>query len=55
MQCNQYPAIPWREMAGMRDIIFHEYDQLNLDIIWDVIANKLPALARLFDSLLEKM
>nr|WP_249214046.1 HepT-like ribonuclease domain-containing protein [Synechocystis sp. PCC 7338] len=39
----------------MRDIIFHEYDQLNLDIIWDVIANKLPALARLFDSLLEKM
>jgi uncharacterized protein YutE (UPF0331/DUF86 family) len=47
MQCNQYSAIPWREMAGMRDIVVHEYDQLNLDIIWDIIANKLPELARL--------
>ncbi|WLT40123.1 DUF86 domain-containing protein [Synechocystis sp. B12] len=39
----------------MRDVIVHEYDQLDLDIIWDVIANKLPTLAPLFDSLLEKM
>ncbi|AGF50704.1 sll1505 [Synechocystis sp. PCC 6803] len=52
---SQHPAIPWREMAGMRDVIVHEYDQLDLDIIWDVIENKLPELAYLFDSLLENM
>ena len=52
---SQHPARPWREMAGMRDVIVHEYDQLDLEIVWDVIANKLPELASLFDSLLEKM
>ncbi|RFP54099.1 MAG: DUF86 domain-containing protein [Limnothrix sp. CACIAM 69d] len=41
---QENPEIPWREMAGMRDIIVHEYDQLDLDIIWDVIHNKLPSL-----------
>ncbi|HEY9645799.1 MAG TPA: HepT-like ribonuclease domain-containing protein, partial [Chroococcidiopsis sp.] len=24
---QQHPQIPWREMAGMRDVIVHEYDQ----------------------------
>lgn len=52
---NQYSAIPWREIAGMRNVIVHKYDQIDLDIIWDVIENKLPELAYLFDSLLEKM
>jgi uncharacterized protein with HEPN domain len=51
---SQHPVIPWREMAGIRDVIVHEYDQLDLDIIWDAIENKLPELIILFDSLLEK-
>ncbi|MBD2305251.1 DUF86 domain-containing protein [Chroococcidiopsis sp. FACHB-1243] len=33
---QQHPEIPWREMAGMRDVIVHEYDQLDFDIVWDV-------------------
>lgn len=41
---QENPGIPWREMAGMRDVIVHEYDQLDLDVIWDVIQNKLPNL-----------
>jgi uncharacterized protein with HEPN domain len=49
---QQHPEIPWREMAGMRDVIVHEYDQLDFEIIWDVIHNKLPALLPLLDPLL---
>jgi uncharacterized protein with HEPN domain len=49
---QQHPEIPWREMAGMRDVIVHEYDQLDFEIIWDVIHNKLPALLPLIDPLL---
>jgi uncharacterized protein with HEPN domain len=52
--CNQYPAISWREIAGMRNVIVHEYNQIDLDIIWDVIENKLPELAISLNSLLEK-
>lgn len=49
---QQHPQIPWREMAGMRDVIVHEYDQLDLEVIWDVVENKLSALLSLIDPLL---
>jgi uncharacterized protein with HEPN domain len=37
---DAHPEIPWREIAGMRNVIVHEYDQLDLDVIWDVVQNK---------------
>ena len=49
---QQYSEIPWRGMAGMRDVIIHEYDQLDLDVVWDVVDNKLPELLSLIDPLL---
>jgi uncharacterized protein with HEPN domain len=47
----RHPEIPWREMAGMRDVIVHEYDQLDFDVIWDVASSKLEELLPLIDSL----
>jgi uncharacterized protein with HEPN domain len=41
---QQHLEIPWREIAGMRDVIVHKYDQVDLDVVWDVIQNKLPKL-----------
>ena len=49
---QQHPEIPWREMAGMRDVIVHEYDQIDFDVIWDVIQNKLSSLQNLINPLL---
>ena len=49
---QQHPEIPWREMAGMRDVIVHEYDQLDFDVVWDVVQNKLPELQSLIEVLL---
>ena len=39
-------------MAGMRDVIVHEYDQLDFDVVWDVVENKSSELLVLLDSLL---
>jgi len=41
---DQYPAIDWRNVAGLRNIITHEYFRLNLARIWDVVENNLPEL-----------
>jgi uncharacterized protein with HEPN domain len=49
---QQHSEIPWREMAGMRDVIVHEYDQLDFDVVWDVVEGRLPELLLSLDSLL---
>jgi uncharacterized protein with HEPN domain len=39
---EQYPKIPWRGMAGMRDRIIHGYDTVDLQIVWDVVKKDIP-------------
>ncbi|MEJ2596763.1 MAG: DUF86 domain-containing protein [Anaerolineales bacterium] len=39
---EEYPAIPWRGMAGMRDRIIHGYDTVDLQIVWDVVKKDIP-------------
>ena len=39
---QQYPGIPWRDMAGMRDRIIHGYDTVGLQIVWDVVRRDIP-------------
>ena len=39
---EQYPDIPWQDMAGMRDKIIHGYDNVNLRIVWDVVTRDIP-------------
>jgi uncharacterized protein with HEPN domain len=39
---DEYPDIPWREMAGMRDRIIHGYDTVNLRIVWDTTRHRIP-------------
>lgn len=34
---RQYPEIPWRQIAGLRDVIAHTYFKVNSQIIWDII------------------
>jgi uncharacterized protein with HEPN domain len=41
---NQYPSVPWRRIAGLRNRITHEYFGILLERIWEVIQRDLPLL-----------
>lgn len=41
---REYPEIPWRDIAGLRDIVVHQYFGLDLELIWDVVTRDIPDL-----------
>ena len=50
----KYNSITWKNMAGMRDRLIHDYMGVNYTIIWDVVKNKIPELQKQISEVLEK-
>ncbi len=38
----RYPEIPWKGMAGLRDVLIHHYEGVNLARVWSVLEDDLP-------------
>lgn len=41
---KEYPTVPWRHMRDMRNILIHEYFEVDIEIIWQTISQDLPFL-----------
>ncbi|GCL48081.1 HepT-like ribonuclease domain-containing protein [Microcystis aeruginosa] len=50
-----YPNIPWKNIAGMRDKLVHEYWAIDEKVVWKLIQNNLPQLKRIIISIIEKL
>jgi uncharacterized protein with HEPN domain len=48
---SKYPQIPWSDMAGMRDVLIHDYIDVDLDIVWKTASESISELKELFHNL----
>ncbi|MEA3440746.1 MAG: DUF86 domain-containing protein [Chloroflexota bacterium] len=48
---EKYPEVPWSSMIGTRNIMFHGYDQVKLQIVWEILQHDLSALKSQIDSI----
>lgn len=51
---ENWNTIRWKDMAGMRDRLVHDYMGINYVIVWDVVKNKIPNLHQQITEILEK-
>ena len=42
---SKYSDVPWRDIAGARDIMIHEYFRIDLELAWEMVQDDLPPLA----------
>ena len=50
----RYPNVPWNQMIGMRNRLIHAYFDVNLDILWETLADSLPSLAHALEDILQQ-
>lgn len=43
---QNYPEIPWKQMAGMRDKLVHDYNKVDLNLTWEVTQSSIPELLK---------
>jgi uncharacterized protein with HEPN domain len=40
----KYPRVPWRQIAGMRNLLVHDYFRINSEIVWETVEKHVPTL-----------
>lgn len=49
---SEHPKIPWRRMAGLRDVLIHDYMGVDIYAVWQVTQRNIPGLKKSISKLL---
>ena len=51
---SRHPALPWRDVADLRNRLIHGYATINFDILWTIIQDDLPPLIEQLEAIIEE-
>ncbi len=52
---QQYPAVPWQRIAGLRDILIHNYVGVDIEMVWTIVEEDLPGLKQHIMTILQEL
>jgi uncharacterized protein with HEPN domain len=52
---HKYPHIRWREIAGMRDVVIHQYFGVTIGLVWRVATSEIPNLKEKIEEIINEM
>ena len=50
---ERYPGVPWRQTTDLRNVLIHDYDTIDLDLLWRIIQERLPALLEQLQAIID--
>ena len=51
---TKYPHVEWSDMAGMRDVLIHNYFGIDYDLVWNVITKDIPELQSQLQKIIDR-
>ena len=52
---GSHPEVPWPQMVAMRNVLVHDYFGVDVDEVWNTVANDLPPLKAAITAILESV
>ena len=52
---TRYSDIPWRRIAGLRDVLIHNYMGVDLEAVWKVTQDEIPSLKKRLDVIITEI
>jgi uncharacterized protein with HEPN domain len=52
---DKYPGVPWGEIIGLRNVLAHNYFEIDQEVVWGIVQNDLPLLKKQVETILHDL